>query len=118
MQQTHRQFGHASVGAITRAFPPDTFTATDVAHLKAVTDTCIPCQQRAHLPRRPRHAVAKPPDAFNRILIKDVLQLTPTLPKVPDITDLQTDFGQGRFVPSMRGQIIFSMLYLAWFSIW
>jgi len=41
-----------------------------------------------------------------------------SLPKVLDTTDMHTDFGQGRFVPSMRGDIIFSTLYLSWFSIW
>jgi len=72
MQQAHRQFRHASVGAITRAFPPDTFTAADVAHQKAVTDTCIPFQQHAGLPRLPRHAPPNPTHAFNRILTMDV----------------------------------------------
>jgi len=118
IQQAHRQFGHASVEAITRASPPDAFTAADVANLKAVTDTCIPCQQHDHLPRHPRHALPNPPHAFHRMQNMDVFQLTPTLSKVLDITDLHTDFGQGRFFPSMRGEIIISALYLAWFSIW
>jgi len=118
MQQAHRQFRHASVEAITRTFPPDAFSAADVAHLKAVTDTCIPCQQHADLPRLPRHALPSPPHAFNLILTMDVFQLSPTPPKVLHITDLHTDFGQGRFVPSMRGEIIFSTRFLAWLSIW
>ena len=118
MQQAHRQLGHACVEASTRAFLPETVTAADVAHLKMVTDACIPCQQHAHLPRRPPHALPNPPHAFNRILSMEVFQLTPTLPKVLEITDLPTDFGQGRFFRSMRGEIIFSTLYLSWFSIW
>jgi len=118
MRLAHRQFGHASVSAITRAFPPDTVSAEDVAHLKTVKENFVPCQQHAHLPRRPCHALSDPPHAFNRILSMDVFQLTPLLPKVLDITDLHTDFGQGRFIPSMRGEIIISTLYLAWFAIW
>ena len=108
----------ARLPTITRVFPRDTFSAEDVAHLKTVTEICVPCQQHAHLPRRPRHALPNPPHAFNRILSMDVFQLTPLLPKVLDITDLHTDFGQGRFIPSMRGVIVFSTLYLAWFAIW
>jgi len=110
MQKAHRQLGHASFEAITRLFPPDTFTAADVAHLKAVTDTCIPCQQHAHLPRRPHHALPNPPHAFNHILTMDVCQILPALSKGLDSTDLHTDFGQGRFFLSMRGEIIFSTL--------
>jgi len=48
----------------------------------------------------------------------DVFQLSPDLPKVLDITDLDTDWGKGRFVPSVRGGIIFATLYLVWFAIW
>jgi len=39
------------------------------------------------------------------------------LPEVVDTTDMHTDFGQGRFIPSMPGDIIFSTFYLSWFSI-
>jgi len=42
MQLAHCRFGHASNAAITRAFPPDTFSAEDVAHFKTATETCVP----------------------------------------------------------------------------
>jgi len=113
MGLAHRQFGHASVEAILHAFSRGTFSSEDVAHLRSITDTCVPCQQHAHLPRRPRHFRPNPPHVFNRVITMDAFQLSPTLPKVLDITDLRTDWGLGRFIPSMRGEIIFSILYLA-----
>jgi len=48
----------------------------------------------------------------------DVFQLTPLLSKVLDIADLHTDFEQGRCISLMRGEIVFSILYLSWFAIW
>eukprot|EP00168_Porphyra_purpurea_P017510 TRINITY_DN6087_c0_g1_i1.p1 TRINITY_DN6087_c0_g1~~TRINITY_DN6087_c0_g1_i1.p1 ORF type:complete len:542 (+),score=70.37 TRINITY_DN6087_c0_g1_i1:436-2061(+) len=118
MRLAHRQFGHARVAAIVRAFPRDTFSPADIDHLKTGTDTCVPCQQHSHLRRRPRHALPNPPYALNCILTMDVFQLTPDLPEVADIPDLYTDFGQGRFVSSMRGKVLFAIVYLYWFSIW
>lgn len=47
----------------------------------------------------------------------EVFQISPTAPKVLDITCLHTDHRQGRFVSSMRGEIIFALLYLAWLVI-
>jgi len=91
MGLAHRQFGHASVKAITRAFPRVTFSTEDIAHLRSITDTCVPCQQHAHLPRRPRHALPNPPHVFNRVITMDAFQLSPALPKVLDITDIHTD---------------------------
>ena len=41
----HRPFGHASLDALLRAFPPTTFTPTDVATLREVARSCVPCQQ-------------------------------------------------------------------------
>ena len=48
----------------------------------------------------------------------DTFQLRPDLPKVLEITFLHTDFGLGRFTPSMRGPDILSILYLTWLTIW
>lgn len=62
----HRQFGHASVAALTGALPPHTFSPTDVAALKEIAAACVPCQTHAHLPRRPRYALPPRPLAFNR----------------------------------------------------
>ena len=114
----HRQFGHASVDALLRAFPPTTFTPTDVATIREVTRSCAPCQRLAHLPRSPRHALPPRALTFNRIIALDTLQLRAYLPKVLDITCLHTDFGQGRFVLSMHGSHTFSRLYLTWLSVW
>ena len=117
MGLAHRQFGHAGVEAIVRAFPRGTFFSEDITHVQSITDTCVPCQQHAHLLRRPRHALPNPPHVFNRVITMDAFQLSPSLPKVLDVTDLHTDWGQGRFVPTMRGEIFFSILYLTWFAI-
>jgi len=114
----HRQFGHARIDALLRAFPPTTFTPTDVATLREVARPCIPCQQFAHLPRRPRHALLPRPLTFNRIIALDTFQLRADLPKVLDITCLHTDFVQGRIVPSMHGSHTFSLLYLTWMAMW
>ena len=51
----HRQFGHARIDALLSAFPPTTFTPTDVATLHEVARSCVPCQHYAHLPRCTRH---------------------------------------------------------------
>jgi len=114
----HSQFGHTSIDALLRAFPPTTFTPTDVATLREVARSCVPCQQYSHLPRRPRHAFPPRPLTFNRIIAFDTLQLRADLPKVLDITCLHTDFGQGRLVPSMHGSHTFALLCLTWLSIW
>lgn len=39
----HRQSGHANFDTISAAFPPYTFIAADVAHLKDVSKVCVPC---------------------------------------------------------------------------
>jgi len=114
----HQQFGHASIDALLRAFPPTTFTPTDVATIREVARSCVPCQQRAHLPRRPRHALPARPLTFNRIIALDTFQLRADLPKDLDTTCLHTDFGQGRLVPSMHGSHTIALLYLTWLSIW
>jgi len=114
----HRQFGHARVDALLRAFPPTTFTPAEVATLRDVARSCIPCQHFAHLPRRPRHALPPRPLTFNRVLALDTFQLRTDLPKVLDFTCLHTDFGLGRFVSAMRGSHTFAILYLIWFCIW
>jgi len=64
MQLAHRQFGHASVAAITRAFPRDTFSAEDVAHLKTVRgDLCaLPTTRTSPAPPMPRPP--QPPPRF------------------------------------------------------
>ena len=49
-----RQFGHASVDALLRAFPRGTCPPANFIVLKDVAATCAACQQHAHLPRRPR----------------------------------------------------------------
>jgi len=48
----------------------------------------------------------------------DVFQLSPELPTVLDITVFDTDWSQRRFIPSVRGGIIFATLYFVWFAIW
>lgn len=48
----------------------------------------------------------------------DVFQIAPDLPKVLDITCVDTDYGKGRFVSSMHGPAIFAVLYVAWLAIW
>jgi len=78
----------------------------------------VPCQQYAHLPRRPRYALPPRPVTFNRIIALDTFQLRADLPKVLDITCLHTDFGLGRLTPSMRGDTMFVLLYLTWLAIW
>lgn len=114
----HRQFGNAAVATITGAFPPHTMTASDIAFLKDVSESCVPCQTHAHLPRRPWYALPQRPLVFNRVVEMDVFESTPSLPKVLDITYLDTDFRQGRrFVLRMRGEIMFSILYLVWLAI-
>lgn len=114
----HRQFGHASVGALISAFPPRTFSAADIRTLKDIAQACVPCQTHVHLPRRPRYALPPRPLAFNRFVAIDAFQVTPELPKVLDITCLDTDYGTGRFLPAMRGELVFALLYLSWLSIW
>ena len=114
----HSQFSHASGDALLRAFPPETFTPTDVATLREVARSCVPCQQFAHLPRHPRHAFPPRPLTFNRIIALDTFQLRADWPKVLDVTFLHTDFGQGRLVPSMHGSHTFSLLTLTWLCIW
>jgi len=108
----HRQFGHASVDALLHAFPPTPFTPTDVATLREISRSCLPCLQLVYLPRRPRHAVPPRSLTFNRIIALDKLQLRADLPKVQDITSLHTDFGLGRLVPSMHGTHTFALPYL------
>lgn len=111
MALVHRQFGHAAVATITGAFPPHTFTAPDIAFLKDVSAFCLPYQTQAHLPRRPWYALPQRPLVFNHVVAMDEFEITPSLPKVLDITCLDTEFGQGRrFVLSMRGEIVFSIL--------
>eukprot|EP00168_Porphyra_purpurea_P003798 TRINITY_DN14419_c0_g1_i1.p1 TRINITY_DN14419_c0_g1~~TRINITY_DN14419_c0_g1_i1.p1 ORF type:complete len:556 (-),score=22.82 TRINITY_DN14419_c0_g1_i1:171-1838(-) len=112
------QLGHASVASLLGAFPKDTFSASDVALHKDVAASCLPCQAHAHLPRRPRYALPPRPAAFNRINAIDVFQVAPGLHKVLDIHCLYTDFGLGRFMPSMRGEVTFAILYLTWLFIW
>lgn len=114
----HRQFGHASVGALIGAFPPRTFSTADIRTLKDIAQACIPCQTHAHLPRRPRYALPPRPLAFNRVVAMDAFQVNPALPKVLDITCLDTDYGTGRFLPAMRGELVFALLYLSWLCIW
>lgn len=48
----------------------------------------------------------------------DSFQLSSAHPKVLDITCLVTDYGTGRFLPSMRGAVVFALLYLAWLCTW
>lgn len=114
----HRQLGHAGISTILGAFPPNTFSRADIRTLKDVAQSCVPCQTHAHLPRRPRYALPPRPLTFNQVVAIDAFQLTPDLPKVLDITCLDTDFGVGRFLTSMRGKIVFAILYLAWLAIW
>lgn len=45
-------------------------------------------------------------------------QLSPAHSKVLDITCLDTDYGTGRFLPSMLGEVVFSVLYIAWLCTW
>ena len=78
----------------------------------------MPCQQNAHLPDRPRHALPPRPLTFNRIIALDAFQIRADLPKVLDITCLHTDFGRSRLVPSMHGSHTFALLYLTWLCIW
>lgn len=118
MALVHSEVGHAAVSTTFGAFPPHKLKASDVTYLKDVSKFCVPCQTQAHLPRRPRYALPQRPLVFNRVVAMDVFQLTPSLSKVLDITCLDTDFGQGSFVPSMRGEIIFSIFYLVWLAIW
>jgi len=115
---THRQFGHARVDALFRAFPPMTFTPTDVANLRDVGRSCVPCQQFSHLPRSPRHALPPRLLTFNQIIALDTFQLHADVPKVLDITCLHTNFGQGGLVRSMHGSHTFALLYLTWLCIW
>jgi len=89
----HRQFRHASIEALLRTLPPTKFTPTDVATLREVARFCVPCQQYARLPRRPRHALPPRPLTFNRIIALDPFQPRADLPKVLDITGLHTEFG-------------------------
>jgi len=114
----HRQFGNTSVDALLRAFPPTTFTPTDVATLREVARSCVPCQQFAHLPQRPRHALPHRLLTFNRIIALDTFQLRADLDKVLDINCLHADFGQGRLVPSMHRSHNFALLYQTWLSVW
>jgi len=67
----HRQFRHASVDALPRAFPLTAFTPADVATLRDVARSCISCQELAHLPRRPPHTLPPRPVTFNRVLALD-----------------------------------------------
>lgn len=78
----------------------------------------VPCQTYAHLPRRFRFSLPNRPLTSNRVVAMDDFQIAPDLPKVLDISCVDTDYGQGRFVPSMHGPVIFAILYIAWLSIW
>lgn len=100
----HQQFGHAAVDAVTNAFPAHTFTSADLALLKDIASSCVQCQTHSQLPRLTRYAHPQRPLAFNRVVAVDIFQISPALPNVLDITCLDTDFGQGRFVSSMRGE--------------
>lgn len=113
----HRKFGHAAVTTLTAAFPPHTFTPTDVATLNTITASGIPSQTYSHLPRRPRYPLLPGPLVFNCVIAMDVFQLTAALPKVLDIMCLDTDYGEGRFVSSMRAEVMFTIANLIWFAI-
>ncbi|KAK1869742.1 hypothetical protein I4F81_012208 [Pyropia yezoensis] len=101
-----------------RGVPTQHLHPSDLALLKDVSEVCVPCQTYAHLPRRPRFSLPNRPLTLNRVVAMDVFQIAPDLPKVLDISCVDTDYGQGRFVPSMHGPVIFAILYIAWLSIW
>jgi len=48
----------------------------------------------------------------------DTFQLRPDLPKVLNIICLHTEFGLGRFTPSIRGPDVLAIIYLTWRTIW
>ena len=109
----HRQFGHASVELLIRRFPRNTFSREDIQSLLEIARSCRPCQYYSQLPRRPRVTLPTPA-VFNKQIAVDTFSIRANLPKVLDITCTGTDFGQGRFVHSLKGEYIFSVVYIVW----
>ncbi|OSX77236.1 hypothetical protein BU14_0154s0012 [Porphyra umbilicalis] len=112
----HRQFGHTGTAKVVAAFPKGTFSAQDVATMGRVVRSCGACQLHAHLPRRPKYGLPTRPAYVNRVVLIAVFSVDPALPKVLDITCMDTDFGAGTFLPTMHFELIVGVLYLSWFS--
>lgn len=116
LSKIHRQFGHTGADRIVAAFPPDTFSPSDVAILNRVVQGCDACQTHALLPRRPKYGLPSRPAYFNRAILLDVFSVDASLPKVLDVTCMDTDFGSGSFLATMRAEIIVGVLYLSWLT--
>lgn len=113
----HRQFGHQILATVTSAFPLNIFSLTDISTHTDIGNTCVPRQAYAQLPRCPRYALPPRPLVFNHIIATEVFHLTHALPMVLDMTCTHIEYGLGRFVSSIRGDIIFCLLFFVSFCI-
>jgi len=116
MAKIHLQFGLSGADRVVAALPPGTFTRADVAYLKRVVASCDGCQTFAKLPRRPKYSTPQRTSYFNRFVLLDVFLVDTSLPKVPDITCMDTDSSAGYFLAYMRAELVISVLYMSWMT--
>jgi len=55
-----------------------------------VVRSCDACQTHAHLPRRPKYGLPARPAYFNRVVLIDAFSVDAALPKVLDVTCMDT----------------------------
>ena len=116
LAKIHLQFGHSGADRVVAAFPPGTFTRADVAYLKRVVASCDGCQTRAQLPRRPKYSTPQRLSYFNRFVLLDMFRVDTSLPKVLDVTCMDTDFSAAYVLAYMRAELVISVLYMSWMT--